>query len=151
MEMLSFQFMFSSPMGCAGSTMGKWRTLWRQGMLGKCGNIALAWNCQGGNFVARHMWYYCHVCLSSVMCCQLRNVQSDCVQDVTGLVCGVDVIDPGTWMRGKPDLAKRSVASMRWFKKRRPIWMTTHANLCQLSLIHVNSCWDTWIASLVPI
>ena len=76
---------------------------------------------KGGNFVARHMSYYCHVCLSSVMCCQLRNVQSDCVQDVTDLVCGVDVIDPGTWMRGKPDLAKRSVASMRWFKKRRPI------------------------------
>ena len=59
--------------------------------------------------------------VSCVWFWSLRNLQAVCVQDVTSLVCDVDVFDLGAWMRGKPDVAKRSVASMRRFKKRRTI------------------------------
>ena len=38
--------------------------------------------------------------VSCVWFWSLRNLQADCVQDVTSLVCDVDVFDLGAWMRG---------------------------------------------------
>ena len=61
------------------------------------------------------------VCLFSGMCCQLRSLHAESVQHIAGLICGVDVVDPGTWMMGRPDLARSSAAFMLWFRRRRPI------------------------------
>ena len=95
---------------------GKRRKLSSQGRLTDRGSIALAWNCQaGGNFVARHI--YGVMCVVLVIAQLTSWLCSRCYQ--FGLWCWC--FWPRRMDEGKPDVAKRSVASMRRFKKRRTI------------------------------